>query len=124
MTAAANTPDHKLLERTLDAIPNVQGKRGRPKHKPDKLHADKGYDYPSCHLLLEVLNIKDRIARKGIEPKDRLGRYRWVVERTLSWLNRNRRLKVRYEVRGDITQAFLSFASALVCFHKVETELW
>jgi hypothetical protein len=123
VTAAANTPDHKLLERTLDAIPYVQGTRGRPKHKPDKLHADKGYDYPDCHFLLEVLNIKDRIARKGIEPRDKLGRYRWVVERTLSWLNRNRRLKVRYEVRGDITQAFLSIACALLCFHKIESEL-
>jgi hypothetical protein len=29
-----------------------------------------------------------RIVRCGVEPKNRLGRYRWVVERTLSWLNR------------------------------------
>ncbi len=43
-------------------------------------------------------------------------RYRWVVERTLSWLNRFRRLKVRYERRGDIHEAFLSLACALICW--------
>ena len=53
-----------------------------------------------------------RIARRGSESRERLGRYRWVVERTLSWLNRFRRLKVRYERRADIHQAFLSLPSA------------
>jgi hypothetical protein len=43
-----------------------------------------------------------------------LGRYRWVVERTLSWLNRFRRLKVRYERRADIPEAFLSLGCALI----------
>jgi transposase len=43
-----------------------------------------------------------QIARRGIESSEKLGRYRWVVERTLSWMNRNRRLKVRYERRDDI----------------------
>jgi len=46
--------------------------------------------------------------------------YRWVVERTLSWLNRYRRLKVRYERREDIHQAFLKFGSALICWRYVQ----
>ena len=46
---------------------------------------------------------------------ERLGRFRWVVERTLSWLNRFRRLKVRYERRADIHQAFLSLGCTLIC---------
>jgi transposase len=50
--------------------------------------------------------ITPRIARRGIESSEKLGRYRWIVERTLSWMNRNRRLKVRYERREDIHQAF------------------
>jgi DDE family transposase len=54
-----------------------------------------------------------RIARCGVEPKNRLGRYRWVVERTLSWLNRFRRLKIRYEHRADIHLAFLQLGCAL-----------
>jgi len=43
-----------------------------------------------------------QIARRGIESSEKLGRYRWVVERPLSWMNRNRRLKVRYERCDDI----------------------
>jgi transposase len=46
--------------------------------------------------------------------KNRLGRYRWVVERTLSWLNRFRRLKIRYEHRADIHLAFLQLGCALI----------
>jgi hypothetical protein len=58
-------------------------------------------------VALRKRRIIPRIARCGIEPKNRLGRYRWVVERTLSWLNRFRRLKIRYEHRADIHLAFL-----------------
>jgi transposase len=59
--------------------------------------------------------IKCRIARRGIERSDRLGRHRWVVERTLAWLAKYRRLTIRYERRADIHQAFLSLACSLIC---------
>jgi transposase len=75
--------------------------------RPHKLHADKGYDYRHLRLALRKRRIIPRIARCGVEPKNRLGRYRWVVERTLSWLNRFRRLKIRHEDRADIHLAFL-----------------
>jgi len=42
-----------------------------------------------------------RIARRGVEGHERLGRWRWVVERTLGWLHRFRRLRIRYEWRAD-----------------------
>jgi transposase len=45
---------------------------------------------------------------------------RWVAERTLSWLNRFRRLKVRYERRNDIHQAFLDLGCALICWRFVQ----
>jgi transposase len=60
-----------------------------------------------------------RIARRGIESRERLGRYRWVVERTLSWLNRFRRLKVRYERRADIHQGVLSLGCSLICWQAL-----
>jgi transposase len=69
----------------------------------------KAYDFPRCREALRKRGITARIARRGIESSEKLGRYRWVVERTLSWLNRYRRLKVRYERRDDIYQAFLSY---------------
>jgi transposase len=43
-----------------------------------------------------------------------LGRYCWVVERTLSWLNRFRPLKIRYEHRADIHSAFLQLGCGLI----------
>jgi transposase len=54
-----------------------------------------------------------RIARRGIDSRERLGRHRWVVERTHAWFNRFHRLPVRYERRADIYEAFTSLAAAL-----------
>jgi transposase len=61
-----------------------------------------------------------QIARRGVESRERLGRYRWVVERTLAWLHRFRRLAVRYERRPDIHRAFLRLGCALVSLRFVE----
>lgn len=111
-----------MLETTLDAILPLRqprGGRGRPRRRPDKLHADKGYDYPRCRAACRRRGIIPRIARRGIESHERLGRHRWVVERTLAWLNRFRRLTVRYERRADIHQAFLSFGCALICWQTL-----
>jgi transposase len=96
--SGANGHDSKLLEETVDAIPALRlpyRHRRRPRQRPVKLHADKGYDYPRCRRALRRRGGRPRIARRGIESRERLGQYRWVVERTLSWLNRLRRLKVR-----------------------------
>ena len=57
--------------------------------------------------------ISPRRAQRYTEHGSGLGRYRWVVER----LNQFRRLRVRYEKRSDIHQAFLSLACALICWH-------
>jgi IS5 family transposase len=108
--SAANVHDSMMLEATVDAIPPIRRRRGRPRRRPATLHADKGYDYARCRQALRRRGITPRIARRGVDSSQRLGRYRWLVERTHSWLNRFRRLKVRYERRQDIHQAFLSLA--------------
>jgi hypothetical protein len=48
-----------------------------------------------------------------------LGIYRWVVERTLAWLHHFRRLRIRYEQRADIHEAFLSIGCSLICFRRL-----
>jgi IS5 family transposase len=96
------------------------GKPGRPRCRPEKLHADKGYDHAFCRQALRKRGIIPRIARRGIESSERLGRHRWRVERTLSWLHRLRRLRIRYEQRDDIHQAFLSLGCALICFKQLQ----
>ena len=119
---AANVHDSKVLEELVDAIRPVHGPRGRPgrpRKRPKKLHADKGYDFSRCRKALRKRGIESRIARRGVESSERLGRHRWVVERTLSWLNRYRRLKVRYERRADVHQAFLDLGCALICWKHV-----
>ncbi len=121
--SAANVHDSKMLEETVDAIRPIHGQRGRPgrpRKRPEKLHADKGYDFPRCRKALRKRGIKGRIAGRGVDSSERLGRYRWVVERTLSWLNRFRRLEVRYERRDYIHQAFLELGCALICWRYVQ----
>jgi transposase len=104
----------------MAAIPAVlgpRGKPGRPRKRPGKLHADKAYDVPRCRRYLRRRGSGCRIARKGVESGERLGRHRWVVERTLAWLARYRRLAIRYERRADIHDALLHLGCALICLN-------
>jgi len=120
MLTAANVHDSMVFEELVDSLPPVKGKSGRPRKRPDKLHADKGYDYPRCRRFLDKRSIKVRIASCGLESSERLGRWRWVVERTFSWMASHRRLVVRYERRADIHEAFLQLACALVCLNNLK----
>jgi transposase len=115
----ANVHDSTMLADMLDAIPSVRGKPGRPQRRPDKCHADKGYDYPRCRDACRQRGILPRIARKGIESKEKLGRHRWVVERAFAWLNRFRRLTIRYERRADIHHALTTLACSLICLRAL-----
>jgi transposase len=119
--SAANTHDSMLLEAVIDAVPPVKGPRGRPgrpRKRPAKLHLDKAYDYPRCRRALRARGITPRIAGRGIESSLRLGRHRYVVERSLAWLVGYRRLRVRYERRADILLGFLFLACALICLNS------
>ena len=113
----ANLHDSQMFEEMLDAIPALQGPgRGRPRRRPGKAHADKGYDYWKCREACRVRGIRHRIARRGIESKERLGRHRWVVERTFAWMNRQRRLILRYDRWASQYHGFLDLGCALICW--------
>ena len=117
LITAANVHDSRAFEPLLDAIPPVRREReGRPRRRPEKMYADKAYDVRRCRAYLRQRGIACRIARKGVDSSERLGRSRWVVERTLAWLSRFRRLVVRYERRADVHRAFLTLACALICW--------
>jgi len=115
----ANRHDSIMLAPTFDAVPGVRSGRGRPKKRPDKLHADKAYDHRRCRKECRARSIVPRIARRGVETSERLGRHRWVVERTLAWLNRFRRLAIRYERRVDIQEAFVILGCALIGLNQI-----
>ena len=116
--SAANTNDHLRLEDTLDAVPAVRQPVGRPRKRPGKLHADKGYDYRSCRQLLKRRGITARIARRGVDSSTRLGRHRYVIERCLQWITRFRRLARRYERHSSHFAAFVAAACAVICYRR------
>ncbi len=118
MLTGANIPDLTVFEELVDAVePIKRPGKGRPRKRPEKLHADKAYDSKGCRGALSERGIKVRIARKGKESSQKLGRHRWVVERTLAWLARCRRLAVRYERQADIHEAFLHLGCSLICLN-------
>ena len=120
-TSAANTHDSLALIPLVQAIPAIRSRRGPRRRRPVKLHADKGYDYPHLRAWLRSRRITPRIARRGIETSERLGRHRWVVERSLAWLTGYRRLTLRYERCARLFTAFLTLAAALTCYKKLTT---
>lgn len=111
--SAGNTHDSKLFEPLLDAAPAIRTPGpGRPRRRPEKLHADKGYDNKRCRRHLRRLGIKVRIARRGVDSSQRLGAHRWIVERTIAWLVTFRRLDRRWDRTATTTNALLSLAAA------------
>lgn len=84
--SAANTNDADALKPLVRAIPAIKSRRGPRRRKPDKLHADKAYDHAALRKWVRDRGIIVRIARKGIETSKKLGKHRWVIERSIAWL--------------------------------------
>lgn len=115
-TASANASDHtQILPIVLD-YPAVGGKPGRPPEMPDTLLADRGYDSDDTRHLLRWLGIEPLIARRKTAHGSGLGKVRWVVERTISWLKGLRRLRVRYDRLHVIQAAWTTLAASVICF--------
>ncbi len=98
----------------------MRGKPGRPKRRPRSLLGDRGYHSKAVETWLHEHRISPIIAHQGARHGSGLGRHRWVVERTLSWLHQYRRLRLRYERRADIHEAFVSIACSLICLRTLE----
>ncbi len=115
----ANRHDMKLVEPTLESIV-----ADRPTPQPGQLQRlclDKGYDFPEVKQLVARYGYTAHIRSRGQEriEKQTLPGYRarrWVVERSHSWLNRFRRLLIRWEKRLDNYLAMLHFACAWITF--------
>ena len=115
--SGANRNDVTQLLPLVDAIPPIRGARGRPPQRPKVIYADRGYDSDAHRQRLRERGIKPVIARRRTEHGSGLGKFRWVVERTHSWLHNFRRLRIRFDRRADIHKAFLKFGCALVCWN-------
>jgi len=119
VVAGANRNDMKLVKDTLDAI---VVERPSPKKVKQNICMDKGYDFPEVRKLVEQYGFTAHISHRGDKrkrkklPKYRKRARRWVVERTHSWMNRFRRLLIRWEKRLDNYTAMLHLACAWITF--------
>lgn len=122
VVAGANVPDMKLAAPTLDALVIV---RPAPSdQQPQHLCLDAGYDYDLPRFAAAQRGYRAHICPRGEDraharSADSTKRpRRWVVERLHSWLNRSRRLLVRWEKLERTYRAFLHLACALLCFQQ------
>jgi transposase len=99
----------------------VTGKLGRPRQKPDRLLADRGYDHNKQRRLLRALGITPVIARRATANGSGLGKQRWVVERGFAHLHNFRRLRTRYERDPQIHEAFLTLACSILCWRRLNS---
>jgi putative transposase len=113
----------KLMEGTLEAqvLVPCDPEEGESFH----LCLDKGYDYESIREIVEAWGYVGHIAKRGEAKKEipKLPNYRarrWVVERTHSWMNRNRRLLIRWEKKPENYLAMLHLACASIVVKAIQ----
>ncbi|MDG4857649.1 IS5 family transposase [Streptomyces sp. T-3] len=117
--SAVNLHDSQALEPLVRGIPPIRSQRGPRRRRPAKLHADNAYDNRHLRKWLRERRITPRIARKGVESSQKLGRHRWTIERTIAWLAGCRRLHRRYERQAIHFLAFSSIACTLICYRRL-----
>lgn len=115
-----NRHDVTQLLPLVDKIPPIKGIRGRPRQRPERIYADRGYDYDCYRRDLRVKGITPVFARRGTAHGSGLGTRRWVVEQTIALLHWFRRLRIRWEIRDDIHEAFLTLACAIICWRRLQ----
>jgi len=120
---AANVNDSTQLIPMVDAVPPVAGRPGAPRRRPDAVQADRGYRSRLNRGLLWVRGIAPIIPQSPAGHAEvhgsGLGATRWPVERTIAWLHAQRRLRIRYDRRADIHQAFLTIGCVLICHRRL-----
>jgi transposase len=121
-TAGANASDHTQIIPLVRDFPKVGGKPGRPKELPDELYADRGDDSDDTRWILAWLGIEPHIARRRTPHGSGLGKVRWVVERTISWLKGRRRMRIRSDRLTVIQEAWNTRAACVICFRLLHDQ--
>ena len=117
----ANVHDSKLLALTIEAI---VVERPDPSHCPQHLCLDKAYDNPTGQAAAEAAGYLPHIRRIGEEKLDPAGEKRhparrWVVERTLAWLQKCRAILIRYEKKAANYRGLIHLACALLWYRRL-----
>jgi transposase len=116
----ANVNEVTQVLDVLTDMPPVGGKPGPPRERPERLQGDRGYDSEPLRIVLRWLGITPVLAERDTEHGSGLGKFRWFVERTISWLHSFGRLRRRLDRLVELQEAFLHLACALVCLRFVE----
>jgi transposase len=112
---ASNVNDVTEALHVVDAVPNVRGKVGRPRKRPDELYGDGAYASKRIDRELKKRSIRPRIAKQRRKHGSGLGVHRWVVERTHSWLHSFRKLRLRTDRAAATHESLLALGCALIC---------
>jgi len=117
--AGANRTDMKLVRATIESL--VVERPKPTEERPQAMCLDKGYDFAEVRDILREFGFTAHIRSRGEEARELMREAgerarRWVVERSHSWMNRFRRILVRWEKKPQHYLAFLHFACALIAF--------
>jgi transposase len=111
----ANVADVTQLLPLVDSIPDLSGEHGDQPTKPEEAYADRAYDSEPHREQLRERGIDPKIPKRRTKHGSGLGIYRWVVERTNSWLHSFKKLRLRTDPDGVVHKALVSLGSALIC---------
>jgi transposase len=115
----ANVPESKELMPLVDSAGPLD-EAGDPQHRPEKLYGDRAYDSEPQREELRKRGIEPHLAKRRTEHGSGLGVFRWVVERTNSWLHGFRKLRFVTEKTNPRKYAFFDLAMALICFRFLD----
>jgi hypothetical protein len=91
-----------------------------PRWRPVKVFADRAYDHDKYRALVQAKEIRPVIARRGVPHGSGLGEYRYVVGQAIRLLHWFRRLRIRWEIRDDIHEAFMAIGCAITCWRRLK----
>jgi transposase len=119
----ANRNDFKMARSTIESVALVTQRPAPTEGAPQGMCLDKGYDYDEVRELLVEFGFTAHIRARGEEAqaiREEAGyrARRWVVERTHSWMNRFRRLLIRWEKKPQHYVALLHLACAYIVFRQ------
>jgi transposase len=116
---AANVPEVTQVMDVLESMPPVGGKPGRARKNPERLQGDTGYDSEPMRTMLRWLGITPVLGKRRREHGSGLGKLRWYVERTISWLHALGRLRRRLDRLTEIQEAFLRLGCSMICLRFI-----
>lgn len=122
VASPANVPDQQLFLEMLDSMPPVKMPAGPPRYKPAAAMGDRAYGTAAVIAELVLRRIASLLAPRASKVHGSgLGKVRFVIERTMSWLGNYRRLKHCYERTGTHWQAMNELAACVICAHRIQS---